>query len=101
VLLAEAPGAATVAADKAFDVPSFVAAVRARGITPHVARKVKYSAIDAPDDAARGLCHQPTPPEAVEQVFGWMKTVGGCGSCGIVAGDLADWNVTLAAAATT
>lgn len=34
VLLAEAPHATTVAADKPFDVPAFVAAVRARGIMP-------------------------------------------------------------------
>src|SRR3989449_1556338 len=46
VLLAEAPRATTVGGDKGYDVASFVAAVRARGITPHVARKVKQSAID-------------------------------------------------------
>src|SRR5678815_4986840 len=46
LLLGEAPHATTVAADKNFDVASFVAAVRARGITPHVARKVRQSAID-------------------------------------------------------
>src|SRR5207237_1604755 len=46
LLLAEAPRATTLGADKNFDVASFVTALRARGITPHVARKVKQSAID-------------------------------------------------------
>src|SRR5881394_3591782 len=43
-LLAEAADAVTVGGDKGFDVPSFVAGVRALGITPHIAQKVKGSA---------------------------------------------------------
>ena len=43
---AELLHAATVGGDKGFDVPSFVAGVRALDITPHVAQKVKGSAID-------------------------------------------------------
>src|SRR5918995_6860189 len=46
LLLHQAPHAATVGGDKGFDVSSFVADVRARGVTPHVAQKVKGSAID-------------------------------------------------------
>src|SRR5229473_8208880 len=46
LLLAEAADAVTVGGDKGFDVPSFVAGVRALGITPHVAQKVPGSAID-------------------------------------------------------
>ena len=41
LLLAEAANAVTVGGDKGFDVPSFVAGVRALGVTPHVARKIK------------------------------------------------------------
>jgi transposase len=40
LLLHHAPQAATVGGDKGFDVSSFVADVRARGVTPHVAQKV-------------------------------------------------------------
>ena len=39
LLLAEASDAVTVGGDKGFDVLSFVAAVRALGVTPHVAQK--------------------------------------------------------------
>ena len=46
LLLAEAADAVTVGGDKGFDVPSFVAGVRALGVTPHVAQKIKGSAID-------------------------------------------------------
>src|SRR5204862_1298789 len=46
LLLAEAPRATTLGADKNFDVASFVTALRARGITPHGARKVQQRAID-------------------------------------------------------
>ncbi len=42
----------TVGGDKGFDVPSFVAGARALTITPHVAQKVKGSAIDG-----RTTCH--------------------------------------------
>jgi transposase len=98
VLLAEAPRATTVAADKLFDVPSFVAAVRARGITPHVARKVKYSAIDGRTTRHTGYAISQQRRKLVEQVFGWMKTVGGLRKLRHLGGDLADWNVTLAAA---
>lgn len=45
-MLAEAADAVTVGGDKGFDVRSFVAGVRALGVTPHVAQKVKGSAID-------------------------------------------------------
>ena len=47
VMLTEATRAVTVAGDKGFDVASFVTAVRALGVTPHVAQKVTGSAIDA------------------------------------------------------
>src|SRR5438067_5056345 len=47
LLLAAAPRATTVGGDKNFDVASFLAAVRARGITPHVARKINQSALDS------------------------------------------------------
>ncbi|HKA60524.1 MAG TPA: IS5 family transposase [Gemmatimonadales bacterium] len=99
VLLAEAPRATTVAADKLFDVPSFVAAVRARGITPHVARKAKYSAIDGRTTRHESYGISQRRRKLVEQVFGWMKTVGGLRKLRHRGGALADWNMTFAAAA--
>src|SRR5678815_1257645 len=47
MLLGRARRAKTVGADKGYDVASFVAAVRDLGITPHVAPKVRGSAMPA------------------------------------------------------
>jgi transposase len=99
LLLATAPHATTVAGDKNFDVPSFVAAVRARGITPHVAQKAKYSAIDARTTRHDGYATSQQRRKLVEQVFGWMKTVGGLRKLRHCGGERVDWNVTFAAAA--
>jgi hypothetical protein len=85
--------------DKNFDVPSFVAAVRARGITPHVAQKAKYSAIDARTTRHDGYATSQQRRKLVEQVFGWMKTVGGLRKLRHCGGERVDWNVTFAAAA--
>jgi transposase len=99
LLLAEAPRATTVGADKNFDVASFVAALRARGITPHVARKVKQSAIDDRTTRHPGYATSQQRRKLVEQVFGWMKTVGGLRKLRHCGGEIVDWNVTFAAAA--
>ncbi len=72
-----APRAATVGGDKGFDVASFVAGVRALGVTPHVAQKVKGSAIDARTTRHAGYAISQRKRKLIEQVFGWMKTVGG------------------------
>ena len=97
LLLAEAPHATTVGADKGFDVASFVAAVRAQGIT-RVARKVKQSAIDGRTTRHAGYATSQQRRKLVEQVFGWMKTVGGLRKLRHRGGQLADWRVTFAAA---
>ena len=99
LLLADAPRATTVGADKNFDVASFVAALRARGITPHVARKVKQSAIDDRTTRHAGYATSQQRRKLVEQVFGWMKTVGGLRKLRHCGGELVDWKVTFAAAA--
>src|SRR5579862_876621 len=98
-LLAHAPRATTVGADKNFDVASFVAALRARGITPHVAQKVKHSAIDDRTTRHDGYAVSQQRRKLVEQVFGWMKTVGGLRKLRHCGGELVDWQVTFAAAA--
>jgi transposase len=99
MLLAEATNATTVGGDKNFDVASFVSAVRARGITPHVAAKEKYSAIDGRTTRHNGYAISQQRRKLVEQVFGWMKTVGGLRKLRHRGGELVDWVVTFAAAA--
>ena len=64
LLLGALPHGGTVGGDKGYDVASFVAAVRALGITPHVAQKDKGSAIDGRTTRHPGLRGQPTETEA-------------------------------------
>lgn len=99
LLLAEAPHAATVGGDKGFDVPSFVAGVRALGVTPHVAQKQKYTAIDARTTRHEGYAISQRKRKLIEQVFGWMKTTGGLRKLRHCGGELVDWIVTFTAAA--
>ena len=55
---------------------SFVATLRAAGITPHLAQKAQYTAIDGRTTRERGYQHRQRKRKLVEQAFGWMKTVG-------------------------
>ena len=50
--------------------------MRARRVTPHVARK-KHSAIDGRTTRHTGNAVSLRIRKRVEEVFGWMKTVGG------------------------
>jgi transposase len=99
VLLGEAPHAATVGGDKGFDVPSFVDGVRALGVTPHVAQKAKYTAIDRRTTRHAGYAISQRKRKLIEQVFGWMKTIGGLRKLRHCGGELVDWVVTFTAAA--
>jgi transposase len=99
LLLGEAARAVTVGGDKAFDVHSFVAQVRALGITPHVAQKAKYTAIDGRTTRHAGYAISQRERKLIEQVFGWMKTIGGLRKLRHCGGELVDWIVTFTAAA--
>jgi IS5 family transposase len=89
----------TVGGDKGFDVPSFVAGVRALGVTPHVAQKIKGTAIDARTTRHAGYAISQCKRKLIEQVFGWMKTVGGLRKLRHRGGARVDWVVTFSAAA--
>ena len=98
-LLAEAADGGTVGGDKGFDVPSFVAAARTLGFTPHVAQKVKGSAIDGRTTRHAGYAISQQKRKLIEQVFGWMKTVGGLRKLRHRGCARVDWIVTFAASA--
>jgi transposase len=73
------PQRRTVGADKLFDTRAWVAGVRALGMTPHVAQYVRPrggSAIDARTTRHPGYAVSQRKRKLIEQVFGWMKTVG-------------------------
>jgi transposase len=93
-----APPGSTVGGDKGFDVASFVAAVRDLAITPHVAQKA-HSAIDGRTTRHAGYPISQQKRKLIEQVFGWMKTVGGLRKLRHRGTLLVDWVVTFAAAA--
>ena len=99
LLEASAPPGSTVGADKGYDVASFVADVRVRDVTPHVAQKVRWSAIDGRTTRHAGYHVSQRKRKLVEQVFGWMKTVGGLRKLRHRGVPLVDWQLTFAATA--
>ena len=70
----------TLGADKGYDTRDFIATLRRRKITPHVAANIKRpggSAIDLRTMRHRGYEISQRIRKKVEEIFGWMKTVGG------------------------
>lgn len=65
----------TLGGDKGYDTKDFVRAVRAVGLTPHVAQK-ESSAIDGRTTRHPGYAVSQRLRKRVEEVFGWGKTVG-------------------------
>ena len=69
----------TVAADKAYDTKDFVAVMRELNVTPHVTQNEKRpggSAIDGRTTRHAGYQLSQRKRKRIEEVFGWMKTVG-------------------------
>src|SRR5215204_5896178 len=93
----------TVAADKGYDSREFVAQLRARHATPHVAQfgatGHRGSAIDGRTTRHAGYRVSQQKRKLVEQGFGWMKTVGGLRKLRHRGGPLVTWVFTFAAAA--
>ncbi len=69
----------TLGADKGYDTRSFVEELRQREVTPHVAQHTtrRKSAIDGRTTQHEGYRLSQRVRKRVEEVFGWMKTVGG------------------------
>jgi len=69
----------TLGADRSYDTAAFVAAMRDRRITPHLARNTsnRASAIDGRTTRHPGYATSQRIRKRVEEVFGWVKTVGG------------------------
>jgi Transposase DDE domain len=68
----------TVGGDKAFDTCGFVAALRQIDVTPHGAQSTKNrsSAVDLRTTRHSGYEVSQRKRKRIEEVFGWMKTVG-------------------------
>jgi transposase len=69
----------TLGADKSYDTVECVAALRRRGVTPHVAQNTsgRRSAIDGRTTSWSGYDTSQRIRKRVEEIFGWMKTFGG------------------------
>ena len=70
-------GRMSVAADKGYDTADFVAGVRALRVTPHVARKKRFSAIDGRTTRHRSYAVSLRRRKLIEEGYGWMKDIGG------------------------
>lgn len=68
----------TLGADKAYDTAEFVADLRDLNVTPHVAQNDtnRKSAIDGRTTRHEGYAVSMRARKRIEEVFGWMKTVG-------------------------
>jgi len=76
-LLQALPGRpATVGGDKLYDTRAWVESARAIGVTPHVAQ-APHSAIDGRTTRHPGYTVSQRHRKRVEEIFGWMKTIGG------------------------
>ncbi len=66
-------------ADKGYHRKDFVSGCRARGVVPHVAckEKIKVKGLDARTTTQAGYAVSQRIRKRVEEIFGWMKTVGG------------------------
>jgi hypothetical protein len=104
-MVVELPGdrrRVTLGADKNYDTREFVDLLRQGAITPHVAQNQwagRSSAIDARTTRHGGFHTSQQKRKRVEEIFGWMKTIGGLRKVKLRGRDLVGWMFTFAAAA--
>lgn len=70
----------SVAGDKGYDNRQFIRECRQMGVTPHVAQNTRTpggSGIDRRTTRHHGYEVSQRARKRVEEIFGWMKTVGG------------------------
>ena len=66
----------TLGADKGYDTQDFITMCRHMNVTPHVARR-KTSKLDGRTTRHSGYQTSQRIRKRVEEIFGWVKTVGG------------------------
>ena len=74
---ADRPRAITLGADKGYDTSDFVNELRSMNVRPHVARRLRGSAIDRRTTRHPGYGASQRFRKCIEEVLGWMKTIGG------------------------
>ena len=100
-MIEEIPGnhRVTVGADKNYDTKDFVKQLRESNVTPHVSQKRRHSAIDGRTSRRVGYLLSQRKRKRVEEIFGWLKTVGLMRKLRHRGLDLIGWMFTFAAAA--
>ncbi len=100
-MIQEIPGdhRVTVGADKNYDTKDFVKQLRERKVTPHVSQKRRHSAIDGRTSRQGGYLLSQRKRKRVEEIFGWLKTVGTMRKLRHRGVELIGWMFTFAAAA--
>ena len=88
----------TLGADKHYDDRDFVACLRTLHVTPHVAQKER-TALDARTTRHAGYGVSQRFRKRVEEVFGWLKTVGLCRQTRFRGRARVGWMFTFAVAA--
>jgi transposase len=91
----------TLGADKGYDTQNFVEELQKIQVTPHVAQNNtnRASAIDGRTTRHPGYAVSLRIRKRVEEIFGWMKTVGNYRSPKYRGVDRVGWHFTLVAAA--
>jgi len=94
-------GRVTVGGDKNYDTAAFVKDLRGLNVTPHVAQNDKHrrSAIDQRTTRHPGYLISQRKRKRVEEIFGWLKTVGGLRKLRHRGLERVDWMFTFAVAA--
>jgi len=90
----------TLGADKGYDAASFVEGLREENVTPHIAQNDtnRSSAIDERTTRHPGYAVSQRIRKRVEEIFGWMKMIGGMRSPKYRGTEWVGWHFTLAAA---
>ncbi len=97
----------TLGADKAYDVAAFVEALRARRVTPHIARddhltktgKRRRTSVDGRTTRHAGYAVSQRIRKRIEESFGWIKTSAGLAKTRHRGLERAGWTFMLTAAA--
>jgi len=80
-MIGDRPGSRrkTLAADKAYDAAGFVAALRRRSVSPHLAQNTsgRRSAIDGRTTRHAGYAVSQRLRKRIEEIFGWSKASAG------------------------
>ena len=89
----------TIGGDKGYDTRGFVDTLRHLEATPHVALKKRSRTLDRRTTRHAGYDISQRLRKRIEEVFGWMKTVGGLRKLRHRGGARVTWQFLFAATA--